>query len=79
MGTQCKACGGKGEISLPVEETTDLFNCPCCRPWIHGFGGLGTKKNGEWFWFIEPAAPNTPARYIERETWASSIQPTISQ
>lgn len=61
----CKACND-GVVILPIGEDSDLFPCPCCRPWPQGFGGLKARVRGRVYWIISPSAPNECAIYNPR-------------
>jgi hypothetical protein len=72
---KCTACYGRQTLDLPISDFAEPFPCPCCIPWKHGFAGYGVKRNGEWFYFIEPSAPNELAKHNKQreKEWLTSI------
>lgn len=54
----CIACDNTKEVELPFMGDVEIFDCPCCVPWINGFSGYGYMVLGEWKWVIHPSLPN---------------------
>lgn len=64
---ECQACHDTLMVSLPVGGPSGDFidrECPCCKPWPEGFGGLYHRTTRGVVLVIAPAMAGQPATYI---------------